>query len=570
MKKLILSAATLLFITSKIFSQIVINEIMYAPSDASNEWFEIFNSGNERINLQNWKWKDATSTLRNITSQSIFVDTNSYAVICQDSVKLKTQFPNLTGTIIQTAWSQLNNSGDNLILIDATNFRMDSVTFSSGWGGNTGGYSLERINPLGQTNNSSNWSTSVAQFHSTPLYKNSITPKPHDLFLKSFTVTPLFPSKSDDVIFDFIIKNRGLNQADNFLFNIYKDFNFDSISQNSELVNSQTYFSLNPGDSLSLHFSIQNIDTGSKQFIAKIVYSSDDDTLNNVLVKRFYVGSESGSGGIVINEIMYDPLSNQSEWIELFNATGQSVNIKGWKYKEATSSVILSSVDLILNPGDYFILAHDSTLYKTFTYLETPQQNQSIKFSTGISLNNTGESISLTDSLNILIDEVTYNPGWHNPELPDTKGISLERLNPVFGSNEKSNWSSSANIDGGTPGLQNSIYTKNITSNATVSISPNPFSPDGDGFEDYALIKYKLNSGISQMRVKIFDIKGRLVREIINNQISGSEGTIIFNGYGDDNQRLRIGIYILLIEAVDNRGGTVEKLKAPVVVAAKL
>ncbi len=72
------------------------------------------------------------------------------------------------------------------------------------------------------------------------------------------------------------------------------------------------------------------------------------------------------------------------------------------------------------------------------------------------------------------------------------------------------------------------------------------------------------------MRVKVFDIKGRIVRTLANNQFTGNEGSIIFNGYGDDNQRLRIGIYILLIEAVDDRGGTVDNVKAPIVVAARL
>ncbi|MBK7157708.1 MAG: lamin tail domain-containing protein [Ignavibacteria bacterium] len=84
---------------SEIRSQIVINEIMYAPLDANNEWFEIYNNGITPVNLQNWKWKDATSTIRTITTQSIILSANSYLIICQDSNKLKIQFPGINGII---------------------------------------------------------------------------------------------------------------------------------------------------------------------------------------------------------------------------------------------------------------------------------------------------------------------------------------------------------------------------------------------------------------------------------------------------------------------------------------
>lgn len=553
------------------FSQIVINEIMYSPSDATNEWFELYNAGNASVSLKNWKWKDATSALRTITAQSINLNSKSFIIICQDSNKLKTQFPLMSGRIIQTAWSALNNSGDNVILIDSANIRNDSVSYLTSWGGNTGGFSLEKINSEGASNNSFNWGTSVDLLQATPGKNNSITPKPYDLYLKSFTVSPLFPSAGETLEMNFVIKNSGMNTANDFSLNIYKDINFDSSAQDNELLNINSFSSLASADSVIHNYNIQNIDTGHKQFIAKVKYVQDEDTLNNTLIRRLYVSSQTGSSGsLIINEIMYDPLSDQTEWIELYNASGQSINIRGWKYKEVSAAVTLSAVDLYLKPGDYFILARDSTIYSAFEYLKFPNENQTVRISSGISLNNSGENISITDSLNNLIDAVDYDPGWSNPELPDTKGISLERIHPGFRSNDRSNWSSCADIRGGTPGLRNSIFTVAAISNASVTVSPNPFSPDGDGHEDFSMIKYKLNSSFAQMRVKVFDIRGRLVRELANNQISGSEGTIIFNGLGDDNKKLRIGIYILLIEAIDDRGGNADVVKKPIVIAGKL
>ena len=100
--------------------------------------------------------------------------------------------------------------------------------------------------------------------------------------------------------------------------------------------------------------------------------------------------------------------------------------------------------------------------------------------------------------------------------------------------------------------------------------SPNPFSPDNDGFEDFTIINYKLNQITSQVRIKIYDSKGRLVRTLLNNQASGQSGSVIFDGIGDDGEALRIGIYIIFLEAINEGTGVVETMKTVVVVARKL
>ncbi|MBP1683527.1 MAG: hypothetical protein H6Q27_1091, partial [Ignavibacteriaceae bacterium] len=58
------------------FNDIVINEIMYAPSSGEPEWIELYNKTNEVINLKNWKLSDASTTIT-ITTQDKFIDANS-------------------------------------------------------------------------------------------------------------------------------------------------------------------------------------------------------------------------------------------------------------------------------------------------------------------------------------------------------------------------------------------------------------------------------------------------------------------------------------------------------------
>ncbi|MEJ2196578.1 MAG: hypothetical protein P8X73_17220, partial [Ignavibacteriaceae bacterium] len=63
---------------------------------------------------------------------------------------------------------------------------------------------------------------------------------------------------------------------------------------------------------------------------------------------------------------------------------------------------------------------------------------------------------------------------------------------------------------------------------------------------------------------------GRLVRTLLGSQASGSSGSVVFNGLANDGETLRIGIYIIFLEAINEGAGVVENLKTVVVVARKL
>ena len=268
---------------------------------------------------------------------------------------------------------------------------------------------------------------------------------------------------------------------------------------------------------------------------------------------------------------MFDPVTGDAEYIEFYNPTSMILNINGWKLSESSYFHNLSDTcNVMVRPGDFLIMTGDTSIYRRFNYLRTPAENQHIVYRSSLSLSNNGELIKLYDVLNNIIDSVNYIPGWHNPNLTDTKGYSLERINPTLNSNDRGNWSSCANALGGTPGLQNSIFINNLPTASKVTIIPNPFSPDGDGRDDVTFIIYKLNQPISQIRIKVYDVKGRIVRNLVSNQISGSEGKVIFDGYGDDKQKLRLGIYIIYLEAVDTRGGVVDNVKTTVVLSTKL
>lgn len=325
--------------------------------------------------------------------------------------------------------------------------------------------------------------------------------------------------------------------------------------------------------------------TSSKRSIERVNYEQPTNLRSN------WAASISDSGGtpgklnsvmniepankmdIVVNEIMYEPLTGYAEYIEIYNATLDSINIAGWKIIEGGGKTfLLSSKTFYLGSGKFFLIASDSSIFNLYPYLKETEFKKFITItnSSDLSLSNSGDIIVLQDVFGNTVDSVAYNPKWHNPEIEDVKGRSLEKINPLLNSNDGRNWSTSVNQIGGTPLLQNSVFSKKLPSTSNVQVQPNPFSPDNDGFEDFTIISYQLPLETAKIRIRIFDSVGRLVRTLADNEPSSSSGSIIFNGLDDNKQPLRIGIYIVLIEAINQQSGVIEQIKAPIVVAKKL
>ena len=271
---------------------------------------------------------------------------------------------------------------------------------------------------------------------------------------------------------------------------------------------------------------------------------------------------------IIINEIMTNPNLYGSEFIEFYNISHDIVDLGGWTINDKSGRVIpVSEVNKILDNNSYFLLAEDSSIIKDYNIDDL--KNVNIINSSSMNLSTKDNIIILKDALGNTIDSVHYLENWHNPNFIITKGKSLEKINPFLSGNDPNNWSTSTNPDGATPGSQNSIYTISTNIESNVSVSPNPFSPDNDGHEDFTIIHYKLMQKIAQVRITIFDSKGRLVRTLENNLASGNDGSIIFDGLDANRQPLRVGIYIALIEAINLNNGSTDKMKAAIVIAKK-
>jgi hypothetical protein len=415
---------------------------------------------------------------------------------------------------------------------------------------------FELVNISGDSINLKDWSVSDIITPSKAFIINE------DLYLQN---EEFFIIAKDESFFNFhpgvtskvLIVNFGIlgNTSDGIIVYDFRDGIIDSLFYRSSWGGSKGIslerISVNEETNDSLNWTSSLSPAGSTPGVPNSIENAPDYDRND----------------LIINEIMFDPDADNSEFVEFVNISGKTLNIGGWRFEDERGNFSrLTESNYFLEPGDYFVVAADSSIFSNYSLSE----KISIRNVSGLGLVNTGELILLKDVRGNIIDSVWYSDRWHNRNFSSTKNISLERINPKLNGNDPANWSSSADVFGATPAKQNSIFTENLSSESKITVSPNPFSPDDDGFEDFTIINYELTQATSQVRVKIFDSKGRLVRTLINSQASGPSGSIIFDGLGDDGQALRIGIYIIFLEAINEGSGVVETMKTVVVVARKL
>jgi hypothetical protein len=169
-----------------------------------------------------------------------------------------------------------------------------------------------------------------------------------------------------------------------------------------------------------------------------------------------------------------------------------------------------------------------------------------------------------------IVAEVDYAPGWHAAGLAETKGTALERISVTADANAPDNWTSSLSSSGGTPGSPNGASLPppgDAPQAASLRIRPDPFSIEQDGA---ARIQYTLNESPTLVRVRIFDARGRRVRTLEDARLAGHSGELVWNGRDDAGDRVRVGPYVVLFEAVQAEGGTHTQLKETVILARPL
>jgi len=282
-------------------------------------------------------------------------------------------------------------------------------------------------------------------------------------------------------------------------------------------------------------------------------------------------------GSVRINEIMYEPLPGMPEFVELINSSPVAVDLEDCVLSDRPTGG--GSVNqwkpggrsIRVSPGTCAVIVADSTGPAWFPSLRRGDAATVLCMNaTGLGLNNDGDVLVLQSAGGVVLDSLEFAPSFHTPDIPDTRGRSLELINPALSGGVRTNWGTCVDPSGGTPGVGNSIAVELLPPVAALQVAPNPFSPDGDGVDDVAVLSYSLPVRSSLIRVRLFDVRGRSHRELANIVPAGAEGRLVWDGRDDRGVRVRIGAYVAVLEAIDGAGGVTFAAKCVVILAGRL
>lgn len=549
---------------------VVINEIQYAPSPSQNEFVELYNRSSTTVDLSTLSLADSREEPIALTSDSVLLPPGGYAVIVRDADLFAAAFPTVD-FVAPAGWNALNNGGDAVILYAGSTV-VDRVPYTPSWGGSNGS-SLERIDPAAPSTSATNFGSSTAPDGATPGRQNSLYAP--DVAPPAVRYAEVPAPDSVWILFDEPLANAISTDA-------------------FQLESGNTPVQIRHPEPNRLLLGFDRTVTGTQVRITGVA-----DRVGNALQDTsVYLGYPPQPEDVAISEIMFAPRTddfdgqpNQPEYVEIANQAPRALALRGLFWTDqpdetgAADTTRVGPVAMqVLPPAGRAVMyaeaAEDVTdpvrngsLATAFPTIDF-QQPMVVLLpidAASLSFRNTGDRVRLQRAEDVLLDEVSYSPDWHASALADTRGVALERISLTGPSAAASNWTSSVAPGGGTPGQPNSVHLQpDAPSEDALTITPSPFSPDGDGFDDATRIRFDLTSDIASVRVRIYDARGRLVRTLEESRLVGRTGELIWDGRGHDGQTLRIGIYVVLFEALDTAGGRVVTMKQPVVLAQSL
>jgi hypothetical protein len=276
---------------------------------------------------------------------------------------------------------------------------------------------------------------------------------------------------------------------------------------------------------------------------------------------------------VVSNELLFDPSTNRSDYIEFYNRSNRIINLQDLYIANHSAAglpinlIRVSEQPQALLPGSYIVLTEQPDQLGLDHPPPTPLSYH--KINPMPSLPDDRGDMLLLDRNGKTIDALHYEKDWHYPLLRTTEGVALERIDPDGPTQERYNWSSAASVAGfGTPGKKNSQFLLRAANPSGISVYPETFSPDNDGFDDRTGIYFELDTPGILVRIRVYDSQGWLVATPWPSSTLPQKGVLWWDGTNDQHQVLAPGRYIFFIELI-RLTGKVQSIKKTVLLARR-
>jgi len=540
---------------------LVFSEIMADPTPSFDlpeyEYLELLNRGPYPINLEGLILVISSGRYE---LPSCTIGPGNYLLICDSDAE---PVMDHLGKAIGLASFNLPNSGAPLQLLDTAGQTLCYIQYDLSWYGDDvksdGGWSLEMIDPSNPCRHEENWTASVDASGGTPGRENSHAGSQGSAIriIKSCCLNELeveveFSESLDSLLAD----DTSRYMAEPFLG--YPCL-ATPVSPGFRTVRLQFREEMKPDEIYEL-----SVFPGLTNCIGQEITSG--------LTSFFAFPQPVHPFGIIINEVLFNPLGDGVDFVELYNRSANAIDLQELFLASVknlppnppdTQSVSISASCSALLPSQYLVLTSDQQKVKDQYYCPDPYAF--LEMESFPSFNNDQGYVVLMNSEKLVIDGMHYSEDMHFLMLNSTEGVSLERISPDRLGDYPENWHSASETAGfGTPGYRNSQHLEITADDVVLSIQPEVFSPDGDGRDDQLGIVYSFDSPGKLMTVLIFNAEGRLARTLVNNEMPGTQGIYSWDGTLDDRTSAQNGIYIVYMEVLGMDGKTSHYKKAGV------
>ena len=545
---------------------VLINEIMADPTPTvflpDAEYIELYNRSLFPVNVKDWKLMLGSSEK---ILPEYTIPAGGYVILCDDGARFLLES---YGPVLDFSSFAVTNSGGTIVLFNPEGAVIHSVSYTDQWYQsnykNEGGWSLELIDPINPCGEAANWIASTDDSGGTPGKINSVNASNPDLSAPAISRVGVNDATHITVWFTEFCDSTHISATANYTI--------DNGIGNPSLVVAQS-----PGYRI-VYLTLSSPLIDGKLYTLTCTGSITDCAGNMLLTgtsANFAIPSAPETNDIIINELLYDPPTGCVDFVELFNRSSKVLDLKDLILANfdtinqvPTSYHEISTEPFLILPGNYFALSTDSAAVKKFYKTTNPQGF--INMSAFPTMNNEDGLVALTTKGGSVIDLASYSLAMQYPLLTSLDGVSLERISPERPSKDATNWhSASAAVGYATPAYKNSQFGIAFTDENEITLSPDIFSPDNDGFNDNLSISYSFGAPGNNATITIYDATGRTVRNLVVNELCGTTGTFSWDGITNDRLKASIGRYIVFVEIFD-MNGNVKRYKKGTILGGKL
>ena len=563
MKSFLFCAALMMpgALCGQVSPEIVITEIFADPSPPVGlpdaEFVEVMNRGTVPVNLSGWTIYEGSSR----TFPAMTLLPGEFLIICANS---DTALFSPYGKVAGVSSFSLTNSGEKIAIRNSLGQAVDSLFYSDEWFGNSfkkdGGWSLERIDADFTCHDDDNWMPAVNLSGGTPGSLNSVAATFTDLTPPVLWRAYCPDSLSVMLVFSEPVDPNGVGDVQNY-----------SLSGGLQIQQPGFWDASNTRILLLLSTPVQPQQVYSVK-VKNLTDCAGNEAIHPMPV-LFGLPDLYDIRSVVINEILFDPFSGGYDFVELFHNGNRIVDLSELKIAsydytsgEMKSLQPVTEESFLMLPGDYVVLTEQPGIVSLNYRSSYPYGF--IAMNTLPSMNvDEGHVAIIHDSS--VVDGFRYSDDLHFELLNSSDGVSLEKIHPSRISSDPTAWHSCSPSAGfATPGLRNSVYSDTPGNHREVSVQPEIFSPDNDGFDDLITFSLSNNKPGTIGNITLYNTSGQIIYTHRYNQLLASADAFTWNGINDQGSIATPGIYVAILEvfALD---GKVDYYKMPFVLARR-